>query len=213
MSRDVQSAVLECGHCQAANVTGHENQPILAGHQVDEPFDIISIDVWHPGKTTTDTKRFSTERQQKAILTSTCNLTGFASLAFISQLEAEIAARLIFSHFFITNGLPKVIVINSGGAFKGMLITMCEILGVKYYAAPPEDHNAISTERFLRYLNKVQKIHQADTQSYEQWKMAALFASYAWNASPIDGLDVIRSFAAKARTFRFPLDTTMSGEE
>ena len=94
-----------------------------------------------------------------------------------------------------------------------MLITMCEILGVKYYAAAPEDHNAISTERFHRYLNKVQRIHQADTQSYDQWKMAALFASYAWNASPIDGLDVIRSFAAKARTFRFPLDTSMEGVE
>jgi hypothetical protein len=43
--------------------------------------------------------------------------------------------------------------------------------------------------------------------------MVALFASYAWNASPIDRLDVIRSFAAKARTFRFPLDTQMDGEE
>jgi hypothetical protein len=185
----------------------------LAGHHVDEPFNIISIDVWHPGKTTTDTKRFGTERQQKAILTSTCNLTGFTSLAFISQLEAEIAERLVFSHFFITNGLPKVIVIDSGGEFKGILITMCEILGVRYYVAPPEDHNAISTERFHRYLNKVQKIHQADTQSYEQWKMATLLASYAWNASHIDRLDIIRSFTAKARRLRFPLDTTMEGEE
>jgi hypothetical protein len=121
---------------------------------------------------------------------------------------------LVFSHFFIPNGLPKMIVIDAGGEFKGMLITMCEILGVRYYpAAPEEDHNAISTESFHRYLNKVESIHQADTQSYEQWKMAALFASYAWNASPIDGLDVIRSFAAKARTFRSPLDTQMEGEE
>jgi hypothetical protein len=150
MSRDVRAAVLEYGHCQAANVTGHENQQILAGHHVDEPFDIISIDVWHPGKTTTDTKRLGTERQQKAILTSTCNLTGFASLAFMAKREAEIAARLVFSHFFIPNGLPKYIVIDAGGEFKGMLITMCEILGVRYYAAPPEDHNAILTERFHR---------------------------------------------------------------
>jgi hypothetical protein len=213
MSKDVRSAVTECGHCQVTNVTEHENQRILSGHSVDEPFDIINIDVWHPGKTTTDTKKLDVERHQKAILTSTCNLTGFASLAFISHLEAEVAARLVFSHFFIPNGLPKVIVIDAGSEFKGMLITMCEILGVQYYAAAPEDHNAISTERFHRYLNKVEHIHQADTQSYEQWKMAALFASYAWNASPIDGLDVIRSFAAKARTFRFPLDTGMDGEE
>jgi hypothetical protein len=130
MSKDVRSAVTECGHCQAANVTGHENQRILSGHSVDEPFDIISIDAWHPGKTTSDTKKLDVERHQKAILTSTCNLPGFASLAFISHLEAEVAAQLVFSHFFIPNGLPKVIVIDVGSEFKGMLITMCEILGV-----------------------------------------------------------------------------------
>ena len=31
-------------------------------------------------------------------------------------------------------------------------------------------------------------------------------AAYAWNAAPVDGTDVIRSFAAKARQFHFPLD-------
>ena len=71
---------------------------------------------------------------------------------------------------------------------------------------PPEMHDAILSERFHRYMNKIQTTTQADTQSYEQWKMGTLFATYAWNASPVDGLDVIRSFAAKARTFRFPLD-------
>jgi hypothetical protein len=36
--------------------------------------------------------------------------------------------------------------------------------------------------------------------------MNTSFVAYAWNSSPIDGTDIIRSFAAKARTFRFPLD-------
>ena len=73
-------------------------------------------------------------------------------------------------------------------------------------------HDAILSERFHRYMNKIQTITQAETQSYEQWKMGTLFATYAWNASPVDGLDVIRSFAAKARTFRFPLDIKKEGE-
>jgi hypothetical protein len=38
-------------------------------------------------------------------------------------------------------------------------------------------------------------------QSFEQWKINALFAAYTWNASLIDGTDIIHSFAAKARTF------------
>jgi hypothetical protein len=45
-----------------------------------------------------------------------------------------------------------------------------------------------------------------DTKEYSNWMMNTSFASYAWNGSPIDGTDIIRSFAAKARTFHFPLD-------
>jgi hypothetical protein len=36
--------------------------------------------------------------------------------------------------------------------------------------------------------------------------MNTAMATYAWNVSPVDGTDIIRSFTAKARTFRFPLD-------
>jgi hypothetical protein len=36
--------------------------------------------------------------------------------------------------------------------------------------------------------------------------MNVYFAMYAWNASPIDGTDIVRSFAAKASTFNFALD-------
>ena len=151
------------------------------------------MDVWHPGKTTKDSKRLSTgEKTQKAILTSLCNLTGFASIAFISNTDSETATQAAFENFIIPNGLPKTIVIDKGSEFAGTLIATCEALHITYYPAAPEDHNAILAERFHRYLNKVEKITTADTQSYDQWKMGALFATYAWNASPIDGLDAIR---------------------
>ena len=60
------------------------------------------------------------------------------------------------------------------------------------------DGDIASTERFHRYLNKVERIGAADSQSYEKWAMSYLFAVYAWNGSPVDGTDIIRSFAAPA---------------
>ena len=45
-----------------------------------------------------------------------------------------------------------------------------------------------------------------DTGTHTNWMMNTSFAGYAWNAGPVDGTDIIRSFAAKARTFNFPLD-------
>jgi hypothetical protein len=139
-------------------------------------------------------------------------MTGFASLAFLSELTSDLIARLAFSHIFVPNGLPKLILIDDGSEFKGLLTQMCEAIGLQYYVACPEAHNAILCERFHRYLNKVAKIGVIEHQTYEQWRMDSLFACYAWNASPIDGTDVIRSFAAKARTFKFPLDIQIDQE-
>ncbi len=176
---------------------------------MDEPFDVISMDIWYPGSTLSNT---TTTKNQKAILTCLDNLTGFANLAFFSQVTSETVARLAFSHFFVPNGLPKLVIVDGGSDMKGVLIAMCEQIGIPYYQVPPEAHNSILCERFHRYLNKVEKIGAADAESYEKWAMNALFAAYAWNGSPVDGTDIIRSFAAKARTFHFPLDI-QTGEE
>jgi hypothetical protein len=202
MSSDIKEAVLTCGHCRVANSTSHRAQQIIGALSTDEPFDIISMDIWYPGKTINSQHKSG----QKAVLTSLCNTTGFASTAFISQINSDLVTRLAFAHFFVPNGLPKLIIIDEGSEFKGFLVLVCETLGIQYYVAPAESHNAVLCERFHRYLNKVAKIGVADQQSYEQWALNTLFAAYAWNASPVDGTDVIRSFAAKARTFRFPLD-------
>jgi hypothetical protein len=215
MSTDVKDAVLKCGHCRVANATSHETQQILGALIVDEPFDDITINVWYLGKTNAQTppQRGKEDRFQKAILTCLCTMTGFVSLAFISTVNSEATARMSFSHFFVSNGSPKLILVNDGSDFKGVLAQMCETLGIQYYVVAPEAHNAVFSKRFHRYLNKVERLGVVDHQSYEKWKMNAIFASYAWNASPIDGTDVISSFAAKARTFRFPLDIQGHHEE
>jgi hypothetical protein len=42
--------------------------------------------------------------------------------------------------------------------------------------------------------------------------MNCLFAARAWNGSPVDGTDIIRSFAAKAKTFHCLLDVQTNEE-
>jgi hypothetical protein len=123
-------------------------------------------------------------------------------------------ARLAFSHFFIPIGLPKLVIVERGSEFKGgPLIAMCDQLGVPCCVAPPEARNAILCERFHQRPNKVQeRIGAADAQSCKKWAMNCLFASHAWNGSPVDGTDIIRSFAAKARTFHFPTDVQTNDE-
>ena len=102
-------------------------------HIICYTFDVISMDVWHPGMTKKNTV---TTRNQKVALTSLCNLTGFASLTFASQIDSDMMARLALSHFFVPNGLPKLVIIDGGSEFRGVMIAMCAQLGTSYYVAP-----------------------------------------------------------------------------
>ena len=49
MYEDIGKAVTECGHCILGNNISHQAQQILGSLSMDEPFDIIAIDIWIPG--------------------------------------------------------------------------------------------------------------------------------------------------------------------
>jgi Integrase zinc binding domain len=208
MYSDVRQAVLECGHCILGNNTSHHAQQILGSLSMDdEPFDIIAIDIWIPGAT----KAKGTYIEDKAMirqaaLTSLCNLTGFATVGFLDSLEGEKVTKVLMSQILLPNGLPKLVLLDADSLFKQDLIVLLDELGVGFHVVSAEQHVGILCERFHRYLNKVQRLQGLDTKEYSNWMMNTSFTSYAWNGSPIDGMDIIRSFAAKARTFHFPLD-------
>ena len=213
MTTDIRKEVQGCGHCQAANMTSHKAQKTLQAISYDEPFDVTSMDVWVPGKVK-PTSRHQTEAHKKllrkiqdtASLTYLDAMTGFATSATLKEVSSGAVAVAAFTELFVNLGLPKLILIDEGSEFKATLIRMLDHLGVKHYVVSPENHDGILNERFHRYLNKVQKIGAADMDTYEQWRMNVAFATYGWNAAPIDGTDIQRAFVAKARNFRFPLD-------
>jgi hypothetical protein len=198
MYLDVKEAVGACAHCKLANAVSQDSKSILEALSSDCPFDVIAINVWSPGAVP------DKEGNTKA-LTSLDTTTGFASAAILQSMHSENIARTCFASFFVPNGLPKLILIDAGSENKGTLICMCQILGVKYHMVSPEQHDGILCERFHRYLNKVQKIEATNNQSYTQWVLGVMFATYSWNAAPIDGTNLIRSFVAKGRVFPFPI--------
>jgi hypothetical protein len=127
-------------------------------------------------------------------------------MGMLERIDSNTITRSAFANVFVPNGFPKLILVDEGSEFKGELTSFCATLGIHYHVVSPEAHNGILCERFHKYLNKVLRLMGADLETHERWVMNILFAVYAWNASPIDGTDIIRSFAAKARTFRFPLE-------
>jgi hypothetical protein len=107
----MRATILACRHCKVVNATNHEaSQKIGALAIPKAPFEIITIDIWSPGKT--KDQQIKSYRSQKAVLDAICALTGFAAIAFLSKVNLEIVARLAFSQFFISHGLPKQVMID-----------------------------------------------------------------------------------------------------
>jgi hypothetical protein len=203
MAAEIREGVNGCILCRLANSASHKEQQILTALSCDQPFDVIALDVWSPGSAIDNIK-------EQKVLTCVCTMTGYASVAIIENTTAATIAKHTFASFIVPNGLPRMVLVDAGSEFKGELKQMLEVLGIQHIEVSPENHNGILCERFHRYLNKIQRIHAAETNSLFKWVMGTMFATYAWNAAPIDGTDIIRSYAAKARTFQFPIDTTMN---
>ena len=110
MYADVKAAVTGCGHCVVANNVSHQAQHILGSLSMDEePFDIILIDIWIPGLTIAKGLYVADKSNvRQAVLTSLCNLTGFASVGFLDSLEGEMVTRVLMSQTIMPNGLPKM---------------------------------------------------------------------------------------------------------
>ncbi|KAI2508403.1 hypothetical protein MHU86_6077 [Fragilaria crotonensis] len=201
MATDIKQLTLGCGHCNAANITSHEAQQQLATFQADEPFDVITLDVWHPGRAATVKKGNGTH-----VVTCIDTMTGFAAATFVNALDSETMTRAAFTSFFINHGLPRLVIIDSGSEFAGAMQTLCQNIGLPNYTVSKGNHKAIICERFHRYLNKVQRIHAADCETFQDFMFGTIFAVYAWNSAPVDGTNIVRSYAAIGREFPFPID-------
>ena len=55
-------------------------------------------------------------------------------------------------------------------------------------------------------LQNIQRLHETDVSKNLKCRMGILFAIYAWNASPIYGADIIRSFSETGEIFTLPFD-------
>jgi hypothetical protein len=89
---------------------------------------------------------------------------------------------------------------------------MCALLKLQLHAAARGNHKAVSVERFFRVLNRSVAIACNDRGTNQVFVEAVHCTAYDWNASPIDGTDIIRSVAAVGREFKSPFDLTLSTE-
>ena len=209
ITRDIFRAVKSCAHCRVSNLTSHQAQLELKSVMSQRPFDIMHFDLWQPGNMPVSFGG----KIHRYVLTGTCHMTGFALAIPISQKASDDIALALFTHFIAVFGLPNLIIVDAGSEFAGDVTAVVKLIQIRYYAVTRENHQALMVERFHRYMNKVQRLHAADCETPEDWIIGISFAVYAWNAAPIEGTDIPRSYAAIGREFALPIDTHLSTDQ
>jgi hypothetical protein len=200
--KDITDWVLQCPHCLASNGAVSRNSELVFSWPLCCPFYILHVDLWAPGD-------IANYRGETYLLNAMCDLTGFVLVSATSNITAHDLARLFVQNVLLKIGFCGVVVVDDGSTFKGLFKAVCLLLNISFHVAAKGNHKAVSVEHFHRFLNKAVTIAANDRGTNTVFVEAAHTAAYAWNSSPIDGTDIIRSVPAVGRPFRFPFDISL----
>ena len=125
----------------------------------------------------------------------------------------EVASTLdehFMQHVLLKFGISHIVILDDGSPFKGVFSAMCKALRINYETLAKRNHNCLLVEKFHRFLDKAITIAAEDRGTNDIFVAAGVAAGYAWNSSPIDGTDILRSVPVIGRKLRFPLEVDIS---
>jgi hypothetical protein len=201
---DVEEWIKKCPDCILSNTSIRRNSELVYSWPVSSPFAIIHVDIWQPGAV-------ANYSGSKHVLAAMCNLTGFSIIAELQATDSVSLAEAFMKHVLLRVGFCLLVAPDAGSTFLGHFKQMCSVLKLPCKPALRGNHKSVLVERLFRFFNKAVAI--AVNQRNNDFKVsseAIHCANYAWNASPIDGTDIIRSVPAIGRPFRFPLDCDLT---
>ena len=199
MRKMIMLWVKGCTGCIPAAARDRESSGLVHSWPVTTPFCIISVDIWKPGEVVNIDG-------YKALLNAMCDMTQFVVSTPVKCLVAAHIARAFMEGVLLKVGLCVVVVVDEGREFCSLFRDMCRLLNIKCHVVAKRNHKAVGVERYHRFLNHSQRICSEERGTPASFVECGLTTAYAWNASPIDGTDIVRSVPAIGRVLRFPLD-------
>ena len=70
-------------------------------------------------------------------------ITGYVGVILIRDETSETVAWVDFHNFFVSNGLPRIVIVDNGSAFKRILTLMCKLLFITCALVVPDNHRTV----------------------------------------------------------------------
>ena len=106
-------------------------------------------------------------------------------------------------------GMVLVVVLDADIRFRGAFKEMCSCLQMTFWPLARGDHKRNSVEKYHQFLNKTQAIAGKYYGSHDVFIRNSKTPQYAYNSTPFDDTEVMRSVASFGREFVIPLDTEL----
>jgi hypothetical protein len=196
----VEEMVAACPHCALANSRKQAKSEFMFGWNLDSPFCNVHVDVWSACDVAGDGNK-------KYQLKSMCDMTQFVISTPAIGITAHELSTVFMQEVLVKVGFCIMVVVYDGNNFKGLFKEMCDIIKLRLHVIAKGNHQALCVDPFHAFLNKFVTITVNDRNIIEGvYVEASAVAAYAWNSSPNDGTDIVRSMPVVGTEFRFRFD-------
>ena len=203
MRTDIKDWIKQCPHCMLTYKWRRRGQEVMFSWPVSSPFAILHADLWVPG-------HFTDSNGNVALMNVMCDMTQFVVVVPVPDETSATLAEYFMQHVLLKFGICHLLILDDGSPFKGVFTAMCKSLTINHDVLAKRNHKGLLVEKFHRFINKAITIAAEDRGTKDIFVAAGVSVEYAWNSSPIDGADILRSVPEIGRELRFPLDIDIS---
>eukprot|EP00978_Attheya_sp_CCMP212_P008208 scaffold19187_cov69-Attheya_sp.AAC.2 len=139
-----------------------------------------------------------------------CDMTQFVVVVPVQQTTTAYLARMFMEHVLMKFGVCAIVVVDEGSTFNPAFVDMCACLKLRCHVCARGNHKAVGVEHFHKFLNRAVTIVSNDRGTPAVFVEASVTAAYAWNASLIDGTEIVCSIPAIGHQLKFPLDIDLA---
>ena len=148
MRKDIKLWVKSCAACIAYNVWRNRKSELYFSWPITSPFYIMHVDLWMPGKLTTE------NGETLQLMNCMCDLTQFVISILVHEAISEILAKLFMEQVVLSFGMVAVVVVDADSKFLDLFKAMCVALDIVFWPLSRGNHKGLSVERYHRFLNK-----------------------------------------------------------
>ena len=142
MQNNIKEWIKGCPECISSSMWRNKRNKLYFSWPITAPFYIMHLDLWQPGKLTTQ------QYDPIYLLNCMCDLAQFVISTIITNPNSTELARLFMEQVLLSYGMCSVVVVDAESKFQATFKDMCAKLNIMFWPLARGNHKGLSVERY-----------------------------------------------------------------